>query len=207
LTITTKIVKKTRLNLYFSNTNSVYNETEISFRLFKFDTGSFYYIDQETDMNKLKTCILFSSLTLTMNAAIAGPWVQCGTLSNFSSTTTGQGTCNFQHTNLTLADPNKTEYAIQYATGEPVPIVCTGWNSGARIANKQPFLVSSDNPPAGMLYGGFVFYRSSQAADECAYPNWRHRYWASGVNGAITTNWFPSNGCHGTGLPVYCRAR
>ena len=100
------------------------------------------------------------------------------------------------------------EYGIAYNSREPLPVVCTSWNVGARLYNKDPYFVQSDNPTAGMRYGGFVFYTGTQADDDnCPIEQWRHRYWYINPDGGITV--WAGNGCYGRGrnLTVYCRAR
>ena len=133
-----------------------------------------------------------------VSPAYASDWIQCGNISQIDV-----NTC--QILNYPTA---RYEYAISYTTTEPLPVVCSFSSVGARIYNKQPYMIYSDNPPLGMDYGGFIFYRGTQASDDatatCSSGQWRHRYWRLIQNNRIET--LASNGCE-SGLPVYCRAR
>jgi hypothetical protein len=134
-------------------------------------------------------------MTLGAGVAQAAPWLPCGQLSGINPLTCQIG-----------GRPSTGwEYAIAYNTNEPLPVVCTFWNLGARIANKEPYLIHSDNPAAGMSWGGFVFYQNTAAPDDdiCA-GGYRHRYWALSANNAITTGF--SNGCL-SAEQVFCRRR
>jgi hypothetical protein len=129
-----------------------------------------------------------------VSPVLAASWLQCGTLADIA---------NCQIANRPSA---RYEYAIAYITAEPVPVVCTFWNVGERIANKEPLLIFSDNPSTGMRYGGFVFYRDTQAADDnCPAGGFRHRYWWLTVDTEVEAN--ASNGCFSTTIPIYCRRR
>jgi len=131
-----------------------------------------------------------------VSPVLAASWLSCGTLANITS-------CQIPGRPSTVY-----EYAIAYNTVEPVPVVCTSWNVGERIANKEPYFVLSDNPPVGMLRGGFVFYRDTNAADDdCPGREFRHRYWVITVDNEVDLGFFPSNGCYSTNLPIYCRRR
>jgi hypothetical protein len=125
--------------------------------------------------------------------AHAAAWQVCGQLEDINPLT-----CTIP------GRPLRTfEYGIAYLTREPVPVVCTFWNVGARIANKTPVFVYSDNPPGGMRYGGFVFYQNTAAADDepCA-GGYRHQYWYLTTDNVLEVA--GSNGCV-FNLPVYCR--
>jgi len=131
-----------------------------------------------------------------VSQVLAASWLSCGTLANIVS-------CQIPGRPST-----QYEYAIAYNTAEPVPVVCTFWNVGERIANKEPYLILSDNPQAGMLRGGFVFYRDTSAADDtCPGGAFRHRYWAITVDNEVDVGLHQSNGCYSTNQPVYCRRR
>jgi hypothetical protein len=131
----------------------------------------------------------------TPSVAGAAPWVACGQISNIAV-----GTCQ-----IASRPPTQYEYGIAYNTREPVPVVCTFWNVGARIANKEPYLVFSDDPLSGMRWGGFVFYQGTNASDDNAcIGGYRHQYWTLGANNTITVG--NSNGCFTT-QAVYCRLR
>jgi len=143
-----------------------------------------------------KASLLIYSVTalgLGTGATQAAPWVPCAQLSALNPVT-----CQ-----IPGRAPTTWEYGIAYNTREPVPVLCTFWNQGARIGNKEPYFVFSDNPATGMLWGGFVFYQNTLAADDdvCA-GGYRHRYWTLGANNAIATG--SSNGCYTT-QQVYCR--
>lgn len=137
-----------------------------------------------------------------VSPAYASNWVQCGYLSQIDV-----NTCQI------LSFPStKYEYAIAYTTNEPLPVLCSFWNVGARIYNKQPYIILSDDPPVGLTYGGFIFYRGTYASDDgtatCPSGQWCHKYWRLTQNNQILTDIYggSGNGCFGN-LPVYCRAR
>jgi hypothetical protein len=140
--------------------------------------------------------ILLPLASLALSAsALAAEWIACGTLNQLSS-------CK-------LADYLSTryEYGIAYNSTEPMPAICTTWNRGDRIYNKLPYFVYSDNPTAGMFWGGFVFYTGTDAADDdtCGAGQWRHQYWKIESSGAVSAK--DGNGCYGTNLTIYCRLR
>ncbi|WP_148314201.1 hypothetical protein [Sorangium cellulosum] len=143
------------------------------------------------------------SLVAIASAAQAAEWIPCARIDRLRE-------CELQ------AFPStRYEYGITYLTNsEPLPVVCTFWNSGRRIYNKHPFLNYSDNPAAGMRWGGFVFYTGTNAPDDdignavnqCkAESPWRHRYWWINPSGSVSTG--DSNGCYGTNVTLYCRER
>jgi hypothetical protein len=148
--------------------------------------------------NFCKLVSVFISI-FVVSPAYASDWLQCGNLSQIDV-----DSCEIL--NYPTA---RYEYAISYNTTEPLPVVCSQWNVGARIYNKQPYVIFSDNPPLGMNYGGFIFYRGTYASDDatatCASGQWRHRYWRLTQNNTIET--LASNGCYGATKPVFCRAR
>ncbi|MBE9107089.1 hypothetical protein IQ229_19830 [Nostoc cf. edaphicum LEGE 07299] len=150
--------------------------------------------------NFCKLVSVFISI-FVVSPAYASDWIQCAYLSQIEV-----NTCQ-----IPSYPSARYEYAISYNTTEPLPVVCSQWNVGARIYNKQPFMVLSDNPPVGMSYGGFIFYRGTYASDDgtatCPSGEWRHRYWRLTQDNAILTDVYGSNGCFGGNLPVYCRAR
>ncbi|MCC5619310.1 hypothetical protein LC605_30450 [Nostoc sp. CHAB 5836] len=135
-----------------------------------------------------------------VSPAYASDWIQCANLSQIDV-----NTCQIQ--NYPSA---RYEYAISYNTTEPLPVVCSYWNVGVRIYNKQPYMINSDNPPAGMSYGGVIFYRGTYASDDatatCSSGQWRHRYWQLTQNNRIEVV-YNSNGCFGSETSVFCRAR
>ncbi|MDZ7955060.1 hypothetical protein [Nostoc sp. DedQUE09] len=148
--------------------------------------------------NFCKLVSVFTSIFI-VSPAYASDWLQCANLTQIDVST-----CQI------LNYPSASyEYAISYNTTEPLPVVCSFWNVGARIYNKQPYLIVSDNPTAGMNYGGFIFYKGTQASDDatstCSAGQWRHRYWQLTQNNRIELNF--SNGCSGAEIPVFCRAR
>ena len=148
------------------------------------------------------TLLLAASIACTLLGsplAQAEPWQACGTLQNIDPTT-----CTIPERPLTAY-----EYGIAYNTFEPLPVVCTTWNTGVRIANKAPYLVESDDPSLGMRYGGFVFYQNTYAADddECANRGgYRHWYWRFTTDNVVERT-FGSNGCFDTNQTVYCRSQ
>ncbi|BBD69099.1 hypothetical protein NIES4072_35720 [Nostoc commune NIES-4072] len=151
--------------------------------------------------NFCKLVSVFISI-FVVSPAYASDWLLCGNLSQIDVNNGCQ---------IPNYPSGRYEYAISYNTNEPLPVVCSSWNVGLRIYNKQPYMVLSDNPSAGMSYGGFIFYRGTQASDDatatCSSGEWRHRYWRLTQNNAIQTDFYGSNGCYGAELPVYCRAR
>jgi len=141
-------------------------------------------------------CCLVVALVAMVGTAHATNWEVCGTLRDLNPLT-----CQIESRPLT-----QFEYGIAYITAEPVPVVCTFWNVGARIANKTPLLIDSDNPSLGMRYGGFVFYQNTAAADdEACAGGYRHRYWHLTTDNRVEVI-FGSNGCF-FDLPVYCRGQ
>jgi len=154
----------------------------------------------------MKKKSLLGSLTvigicLSSVQVLAAPWTNCGNITQLAPTTIWIGG------EIPGYPSTKYEYAIAYNTTEPVPIVVTSWNQGTRIANKEPYLVISDNPATGMKQGGFVFYKGTLASDDasCAAGTIRHRYWWINTDNTVATGY--SNGCYGATIPVYCRAR
>jgi len=159
----------------------------------------------------MKKQSLLGSLTvigicLSSVQVLAAPWTKCGNITQITpiiaAVLPGGGGGEIP------GYPSiKYEYAIAYNTTEPVPVVVTAWNYGTRIANKEPYLVFSDNPATGMKQGGFVFYKGTLASDDasCAAGTIRHRYWWINTNNTVATS--ASNGCYGATLPVYCRVR
>ena len=136
-------------------------------------------------------------LALGMGPAQAAPWIPCAQLSGLNPVT-----CEIPGRPSTA-----WEYAIAFNSREPHTVVCTFWNvgTGARIANKQPYLVFSDNPATGAQWGGFVFYQNTPSADDDACAGgYRHRYWTLGADNEIIPDF--SLGCV-FDLQVYCRRR
>lgn len=101
------------------------------------------------------------------------------------------------------------EYGIKYSPSftEPVPVLYASWNSGRKLVNKYPLLVQSDNPSAGMEWGGFLFYHGTQdpADDSCTSTAWRHAYWKMNPTGSPMIVLIGGNGCVST--QVWARAR
>lgn len=152
---------------------------------------------------KLKLLSIFSTaMIFAVGNAVAdplnNPWVSCGTIADFKN-------CE-----IATKPSANWEYGIAYNSKEPMPAVCTSWNLGTKIANKIPYLIETDNPSAGMSYGGFVFYDGTNSSDECTVDGeFRHRYWKLS-NGAVST--FETNGCYGSKsspqpMTVFCRKR
>ena len=152
----------------------------------------------KTWMHKLMLSSSFAFTLLGSTLAQATAWEYCGTLGNIDPVT-----CTLPDRPLTAY-----EYGMAYNTFEPVPVVCTTWNTGVRIANKEPYFVESDDPSVGMHYGGFVFYQNTYAADddECANTGgYRHQYWRLTTDNVVVPT-FGSNGCDNAS-PVYCRVQ
>lgn len=151
--------------------------------------------------NFCKLVSVFISI-FVVSPAYASDWLQCANLSQIDVNN------GCQISNYPISS---YEYAISYNSTEPLPVVCTSWNAGVRIYNKQPYMVLSDNPTTSMSYGGFIFYRGTLASDDatatCPSGEWRHRYWRLTQNNAIETDFHKSNGCLGAETPVFCRAR
>jgi hypothetical protein len=155
----------------------------------------------------MKKKSLLGSLTvigicLSSVQVLAAPWTTCGNITQITPITTSN-----TGGEIPSYSSKNYEYAIAYNTIEPVPVVVTAWNQGTRIANKEPYLIFSDNPATGMKQGGFVFYKGTQASDDasCAAGTIRHRYWWINTDNTVATGY--SNGCYGATIPVYCRAR
>lgn len=151
------------------------------------------------NMSILASMLAAACLVVGMVSPVrAEPWVACGQLTDISPVT-----CQIAGRPLT-----RYEYGIAYNTKEPVPVVCTFWNVGARIANKTPYFVDSDNPLAGMSYGGFVFYQNTAAPDDdiCGAGSYRHQYWRLTADNKVEV-FFGTNGCYSTELRVFCRLR
>jgi hypothetical protein len=145
---------------------------------------------------RMTTFCCLVALVALVGTTQATSWELCGTLSNVSPLT-----CEIAGRPLT-----QFEYGIAYITTEPVPVVCTYWNVGVRIANKTPLFIESDNPSLGMRYGGFVFYQNTAALDdEACAGGYRQQYWRLSTDNVIEANIF-SNGCY-FDQPVFCRAQ
>ena len=138
------------------------------------------------------------ALVAFVSTAHASNWEFCGLLRDIDP-----ATCQIASRPLTIY-----EYGIAYNTpAEPVPVVCTFWNVGARIANKTPYFIESDDPSAGMRYGGFVFYQNTFSADddECI-GGYRHWYWRLTTDNIVERT-FGTNGCYSDNLAVFCRGQ
>jgi len=148
-------------------------------------------------MSITKTALLKLTISLAIlglpSMAYAGDWFLCGNLGQLSG-------CQ-----LPSYPTTRYEYGIAYNSDEPHPLACTTWNVGRRVFNKLPYFVYSDNPQAGMKWGGFMFYTGTFATDDdqCQSGTWRHRYWWLDPNNNIIPA--DSNGC--INPPVYCRLR
>lgn len=134
-----------------------------------------------------------TSYALTSDLA-GGPWAPCGTLADLSG-------CS-----LPGFPPTEYQYGVQYNSTEPMAVQCTFWNQGRRLYNTLPYFVNSDDPSAGMQWGGFMWYTGTNAADDDTCPNageWRHQYWILGANNAVSP--IGGNGC--AIQPILCRKR
>ncbi|MCP3102703.1 hypothetical protein LZ198_27890 [Myxococcus sp. K15C18031901] len=147
------------------------------------------------DLTPIRLMLWAPGLLLATPAA-AGPWFPCGSFSDLNLTKNCQ---------LDRYPVTHFEYAIQYNSAEPLPVVCTTWNYGFRIYNKLPIVVESDNPQGVMRWGGAIFYTATTASDDdtCGVGTWRHKYWRLDQNNTVTTAW--TNGC--LNLPLLCRER
>jgi hypothetical protein len=143
----------------------------------------------------LRWGLLMAALLINVPAHAAG-WFVCGNLSQIG------WSCQ-----LANYPSGQYEYGIAYNSQEPMDVTCSYWNYGMRVYNKLPYVIDSDNPQGGARWGGFMFYTNTLATDDdtCTGGSWRHKYWRLDVNNALTTIW--SNGCSGSDLPIYCRAR
>ena len=119
------------------------------------------------------------------------PWFECGKLADFS-------TCA-----LPSYSPAEYRYGMWFLQLQEV--ICTLWNRGMRVYNRQPIMTFADDPLSGMRYGGFVFYSGTDSTDDdCTNDEWRHHYWqldftASPTNVVMTA----TNGC--LDEPIYCQ--
>lgn len=137
--------------------------------------------------------VVFMGLVAMPYMAYAGEWFPCGNLGQLSN-------CQ-----LPAYPGTRYEYGMAYNTSQPIPVVCSSWNVGSRLYNKDPYFVYSDNPSSTMQWGGAMFYTGTYAADDdaCQSGTWRHRYWSLGANNVISTA--ASNGC--INQQLYCRLR
>ncbi|HYO66079.1 MAG TPA: hypothetical protein VEU33_08355 [Archangium sp.] len=128
--------------------------------------------------------------------AHAGHWFPCGNITQIG------WSCQ-----LSSYPSTHYEYGIVYNSAEPHVVTCSYWNVGMRITNRLPYLVWSDNPTTSMYWGGFTFSTGTLASDDpaCTNGTWRHRYWWINPDNVIKTS--NSQGCYGSGLTIYCRAR
>ena len=153
-------------------------------------------VRSKTLMHKLILSSSFAFTLLGSTLAQATSWEFCGRLRDIDPLT-----CAITERPLTTF-----EYGIAYNTFEPLPVVCTTWNVGVRIANKEPYFIESDDPSLGMRYGGFVFYQNTAAADdEACAGGYRHQYWRLTTDNVVEAA-FGSNGCDNAS-PVYCRVQ
>ncbi|QSQ14864.1 hypothetical protein [Myxococcus landrumensis] len=128
--------------------------------------------------------------------AFAGGWFPCGHLTQFVK-------CQ-----LVDFPSLRYEYAVRHGdnSSEPFPVSCVAWNVGWRVHNKQPFFVHSDNPSAGMKWGGFMYYIGTSASDDDSCyqaEGWKQRYWYLNASNVVVSEW--SNGC--LDVEIFCRER
>jgi hypothetical protein len=133
----------------------------------------------------------------------ANAWVKCGKLEDLRA---GANRCQ-----IAAFPVDQYEYGFKYNTAEVTPATCTFWNVGLRIFNRDPYMVSSDDPTAAgaMALGGALFYTETNATDDdipspCASGTWRHRYWRI-VGGSLDPTGLGTNGC--VNLDLFCRRR
>jgi hypothetical protein len=143
----------------------------------------------------LRLLLPAAALFIATPASAAG-WFACGDLSQIGWSCQLASYPNTQY-----------EYGIAYNTSEPLVVTCSYWDYGMRIYNRFPYMVWSNNPQAGAHWGGFSLYTGTLATDDdtCSGGTWRHRYWYLDPNNTLIHN--SSNGCHGSGFTIYCRAR
>ncbi|NTX17309.1 hypothetical protein HUA76_41725 [Myxococcus sp. CA056] len=133
-------------------------------------------------------------LLLAAAPAYAAGWVVCGTLSQFET----------DKCTLPGYPPAQYEYAIVDLTDEPIRVMCSYWNHGARVYNVSPFFVNADNPTVDQYWGGFAYYRGTQSpGDNCPGGGWVHKYWFFYDGGKIGMP--GGRGC--LNPQVWCRAR
>jgi hypothetical protein len=122
------------------------------------------------------------------------PWFVCGDLGDLAA-----NSCQIPD-NPGLA----YEYGFIYNSSTPHPAVCTTWNRGLRLYNRDPYMVLADNPSANVSYGGSMWYTGTDATDDdsCTGDTWRHKYWRLSSGTVVP---FSSNGCFAR--TVYCRKR
>ncbi|MCP3138804.1 hypothetical protein [Pyxidicoccus xibeiensis] len=140
--------------------------------------------------------VLISATLLAATPADAGNWFACGNLTQIG------WSCQ-----LPSYPSSHYEYGVAYNSAEPQVTNCAYWNYGLRLINRHPYIIASDNPQTGSLWGGFIFYTSTLASDDdtCSGGSWRHQYWILDSNNAVKA--IGSNGCAGSNHLIYCRAR
>lgn len=125
------------------------------------------------------------------------PWQVCGKFSELA-----------MNCSLPKYPTTHYEYAGRiFNTDEPLPIFCTIWNKGMRVYNREPYFVESDDPLMGAKRGGSIYYKGTNAADECPMgpAGWRHHYWYTSEKGDAMVVMPYSAGC--VDLDIYCRKR
>ncbi len=164
-----------------------------------FAFGTIAFVSQlfaEQDINKI-----LAIQQAQLQGFASNPWLDCGIITDFVN-------CE-----LPRYPATHYEYAVAYNTTEPVPVLCSKWNYGYRIANKQPYLVDSDAPDKNPKLGGSMWYLDTLAADDakaggCPAGQWRQRYWYitnKDPEGSLLT--YASNGCYSKDLKIYCKIR
>jgi hypothetical protein len=131
---------------------------------------------------------------LQVQAGAGAPWVLCGRFADLDD-----------RCELPKHPQTHFEYGGRlFNAGEPLPVLCTGWNKGLRLYNRDPYIIDSDNPEMGMKRGGVIYYKGTDAGDECRGSiKWRQRYWFINAQGAIELSF--GNGCYDN--EIYCRER
>jgi len=131
----------------------------------------------------------------TVSMAEAAPWVPCGQIRNI----------NMSSCELTGRPLTQHEYGIRWNSSEPLPIACVHWNRGARIHNKEPYFVLSDNPKTGQRWGGFVLYQGTDdPGDDACGSGYLHQYWFLDSNNVVSVP--GGSGCQ-FDTQIYCRLR
>ena len=132
--------------------------------------------------------------THALTVDLDNPWVACGDLSDLQA-----GSCQ-----LSEFPALEYEYGFTYNTPIPHVLMCTTWNRGFRMYNRDPYVVNADNPSGNVNFGGSMWYTGTDASDDnsCSGDNWRHKYWRLSSGTVVP---FSSNGCFNR--TIYCRKR
>ena len=151
----------------------------------------------------LNRVVAFQQAEITrLKNSITKSWFECGTLNELDR----NGLEEFSHLDF--------EYGIHYNSSiRTVTMLRWGPNGGFKVANKFPYMVSTDEPnnvrENPMAWGGFIFYRDTQSPQDnaCVSPApFRHRYWKFNEKNIVEL-FGESDGCSGVNIKVYCKRR